>query len=667
MKVLFWVILLLGGSIATSQADMNDPVSLYLKVEDLPTERPITHILSAKGKLVIGSEDGLFVQGKDKSWKRALPFPHIVMELKQSGDMIVVLIEKSRRDMFSDRWWFGSQDGKTWKTFGKVTSRPLLAYDNKHHITYKANKGIYYKSSLHAFESGQSRLLGDKRLARIHALTVHPSTGYLLVGTYKELYLSKDQGRSFTPLNQKLGIASIKAGHIYHLFANAHYMIIQLDSYRIFMSADSGESWKELTKNIPLKIPKGSWHLHQIVAFDGSRMIVRKNSDYIIMDLANDTFSRIHLPRYYYYDAFAFHGNDLYAATKPVSNKIIEMMEKETSRKVKAPLLKFSLMPEPLCRLLSGNQKLVKLVAHVNSLPIVDNDSLYMLDKQFIWNKTAQKKLLNTQFQGWDFARGSKGHWYLKNGKVQNPSGTFDHHILIRSKDKGRTWQDTGTRTAQPTKAVYDDSLNVFYTNYRHTVIRTDWKNNQSTQHRFTDEEGIITRLLVDEDSRLWVTTKRGLFVSVPEGFRRIPLPFMRNKHLPITGFGLMPHHMIINYNGRIYISRVDKETWKSYRITDPCTDKKELDVRLVGSSDKLLVLQEQQYGHIWVFDPKTGEKERFYFPRENGIIRKVHIRANQQLLIETTGVPIMPNGDEIANKRKRPAPLLSYTIHLKS
>ncbi len=669
MKKLFWVILLLGGSITNLLAEtQKDPISLYLKVEDLPTKKPITHLLSFNGLLMVGNEDGLFVQNNDKSWKAAIRFPHRVVQLQQSDNRVWVLIEKSKRDIFSDQWWFSSKDGHIWEQIGKPTSRPALAHDSKHHIIYRANKDIKYQSALFAFTAGRSRLLGDSRLARINALAVQPSSGYLLVGTHRELYLSKNQGRSFMPLNQKLGIETIRAGHIYHLFANEHYIAVQVDSHRIFLSSDSGDNWKELTQSAPLTTPKGAWHLHQIMALEDSQMVVRKNNQYIVMNLADVTFRHIHLPRYYRYKAFNIHGDDLYITTAPLADGILSNLgQKNTLPKV-APLLKLSLKPEPLCRLLSGNQKPEKrIIVPKNSKLIVDNDSLYILGNNHIWDGISQKKPMGVKLRGWNFSIGSKGHWYLNNGAMPNSKGKFTAYHLLRSKDKGKSWQNTGLNVGKLGKFAHDDSLEVIYSHYLHRVSRTGWRNNHTTQHRFMDEEGVITQLQVDADSRLWVTTTNGLSVSEYGGFNCIILPFKTHPDLPITGFGLMKHHMVINYDGRIYIARKDIKEWKAYPIADPCKENKMLDVRLVGNSDKLLVLQEQQYGHIWVYDPKTGDKERFYFPRDNGVVRKAHILDNQQLLVETTGVPIIPNGDGSDRKGKRYSAIFSYTIHLKS
>ena len=158
--------------------------------------------------------------------------------------------------------------------------------------------------------------------------------------------------------------------------------------------------------------------------------------------------------------------------------------------------------------------------------------------------------------------------------------------------------------------------------------------------------------------------------MSIPEGWKRISLPFLPDDKIPLTSFALMANHIVINYDGKLYLSPIDEIglEWQTHTICDPCNDDKQLRFRLIGNSNQLLILQEkEQYGHIWILNSNTDEKQRVYFPRENGLIRKVHVRANEQLLVETTGVPIVPNGDRNSSRLMKPAPLLSYNIHLKT
>jgi len=655
---------------AAPSPQTNDPISShYMLVEDLPTTRPVTSLLSFRGKLLLGSDDGLFIQQKDKEWKRALPIPHSVMSLTESGGMVYVRINKSKSKFRADIWYYKSHDGITFEPVYKPVLTPDIAFDSIRNIEYRATKDIDYKSALFSSTEGNPlKHHDDKKLARINSLAVQSRSGHLLVGTHQELFISKNQGESFTPLNAILGVPAFKGGHVYKLLVNNYYMVVEVDGNRIFASADSGNSWKELSKEKPLTTPKGQWSLQQICTLNGFRLVVRKNSDYFVMDLANDTFSQVHLPRYYQYAAFTIHDDMFYAASKPLFEQLMSNMAGR-DRKRKAPLLRLSLKPIPACRLLAGNQKPVTLLGHVNNRPLVDNDSIYINKDNYLWNMVSNKKLSDKRISGKVLKKGSKEHWYIKNATMQNVSDKkFTTYTLIHSKDKGRSWQNTATMIGQPSNAIYDDSLQVFYSHYRWTLLRGDWKHNHTTQHRFTHEEGEITQLHVDTHSRLWVMTTQGLFVSTLHGFERITLPF-KIKQLPITGFALLEHHIVINYDGRIYISPIDKDErkWELYTLCDElCNDDAEMAFRLVGSSKQLLVFQEQTYGHIWLLNPDTDEKQRVYFPRENGVIRKIQIRSNKQLLVETTGVPIIPNGDKDTSKLMKHAPLFSYTIHLK-
>lgn len=654
---------------AAPSPQTNDPIiSPYMLVEDLPSTRPVTHLLSFADKLIMGGDDGLYIQKANKEWQRALPYPFSVMSLTESGGYAWAIINKSKSKFRADVWAIRSADGLIWEECFRPSFKPLLAFDGKRDISYRGTEDIYYKSALFSKQGdGQLQLLGDEKLARLNALAVQNSSGNLFVATDKELFISKDQGETFTPLNAILGVTAYKGSHVYKFLVNDNYIVVEVDSNRIFVSADSGNSWKELSNEKPLKAPKGKWSLRQICSLNGSRLVVRMNSEYFVMDLVNDTFNQVHLPRYYKYGAFTIEGDNLYAATKPLFEQIMSNMAGR-DRKRKAPLLRLSLKPVPVCRLLAGNQKPVSL--GWNRTPLVDGDSLYINKDQFMWNMSSGEKLSDRRITGMNLARGNKGHWYMKDARIQNLSDEkFTGYTLVHSKDKGRSWQNTATIMAQSSNAIYDDSLQVSYSYYKWTLLRCDWKHNHTTQHRFTDEEGEIVQLHVDGHSRLWVTTMQGLFVSTLNGFERITLPF-KIKQRPITGFALLEHHIVINYDDNIYISPIDKgkRKWEQYTLCDElCNDDAEMVFRLVGNSEQLLVLQEQTYGHIWLLNPETDEKQRVYFPRKSGIIRKAQIRSNKQLLVNTTGVPIIPNGDRNTSRLMKNGLLLSYIIHLKT
>ncbi|TYA74942.1 beta propeller repeat protein [Seonamhaeicola marinus] len=671
-KVIILSMMLISMGITEAQASvpsppMKDSISDYLLVKDLPIGfSPVTNLLSFADKLIIGGKDGVFTQQKNGEWKPMLQIPHSVIKLFESGGYAWAIVNKSKSKFRADVWVYRTRDGLTWEPCYKPHIRPLIAYDKQNKIMYRATKDIRYRSALFsAVEHIPLKLHDDKRLERICDIAVQSSSSHLLIGTHKELYLSKDFGKSFIPLNDKLGVPEAN-GHTYRLYVNDTYMLVEVDGYQLYLSRDGGESWETLSNQKPFTSSKGQWALRQILTLNKSRLMVKMNSDYFVMDLENGTFVQVHLPTYYAYGAFTIHDDMIYVAAQPPTELLMSNMAGR-DRHFKAPLLKLSLHAVPACRLLAGNQKPEIFSGTKYIAPLVDGDSVYGRKDQFMWNVDTGKKLSERRIVSTVFTIGNRGHWYLKNAQIQNlRDDRFTGYTLMQSVDKGKSWQNTQTKMQQPLGSTYDDSLEISYSHYRWTVWKSDWKHNHATQHRFTNEEGEIIKLHVDNNSRLWVATTEGLFVSVPAGFKRIPLPF-KTTRLPITGFALLTHHMVINYDNNIYISPIDEIAWRKYSLCDEmCNDDVSMAFRLVGHSDQLLVLQERKaFGHIWILNPATDSKERVFFPRGNGVIRKVQIRSNKQLLVETTGVPIIPDGEKNKGGLKVGSVIFSYNIHL--
>jgi len=646
-------------------------VSHYLLM-DTPTNRKITHSLVIDDQLLlIGTGEGLFLRDTQKRWKKVLPYA-IHEYLFASDGVYFAQIDKSARSSAqSQLFWYRSDDGVTWTEFLKPTLHQIIAYDSKRKRTYKATQYLRYQQSLTSQDSlGQVTFYEDTPLLQnITTLKAHSSSGQLLVGTVAGLRVIDSLG-VVTDINDRLGL-NPQSDHRFRLFANDHIIVAEVNGNRIFISADNGTYWREITQLKPLRANRGEFRFNRIHTLDRHRLVVSQNKRYFVIDLLSDEFTECILPRYYDYQGVALMGNELIASGHPPKgNNAVVRMGDRTDQKIHTPLFRMRLDEDDYCdKTHSPSHKPIKLVPNFSYYTgfVVDNDSVYAHNKRDILLLPSDRNVLSKPIVGKNFASGTKGTLYIGSARIAKASGEgYEHYPLVRSINKGKDWKEVATNITIPKGAIYDDSLDVAYSHTSNAILRYDLQNGGLDQSLSYDVEfkGSIQKLHVDNVSRLWIQTSKQLYVSVEEGVSTIPLPFKDDPEIDLKGFAKLKDRIVVNYKDQLYLSKTDTIHWKPYRF-NPCDNPKTLPIRIVGHSETLIAVQELRYGHIWIINPLTADaSQRLYFPRKNGQIKRVAFMSNA-VLVETTGIPFTPL--KKGHRFTKPAPLLMYNLSLKN
>jgi len=647
-----------------------ETVSQYLLM-DTPTNRKITHSLVIDDQLLlIGTdEEGLFLRDTQKRWKKVLPYA-IHEYLFESDGVYFAQIDKSARSSAqSQLFWYRSDDGVIWTEFFKPNLHQILAYDSKRDVTFKATKFLHYqqknltsKDNLGALTEYDTPLLRD-----ILAIQLQSSSGNLLVGTSNGMRLVDTLG-AVTDINPRLGLKN-QSNYRFRLFINEKIMAVEANGHRIFISADGGTHWREITQLKPLLAPRGKFRYNQIHTLDEHRLVVSQNKKrYFVIDLLSGGFTECILPRFYDYQ-IALMGNELIASGHPPQgNNAVVSMGDRTDQKIHTPLFRMRLDEDDYCDKTHIPHQPITLIPNMRNYTgfVVHNDSVYAHNKSEVHLLPSHKNVLSKPIVGESFASGTKGTLYIGSAKIEKASGEgYGHYPLIRSINKGKDWEEVATQITIPKGAIYDDSLDVAYSNTKNSVLRYDLQNGGLEQSLSYDVEfkGSIQKLHVDNISRLWIQTSKQLYVSVEEGVSTIPLPFKDDPKIDLKGFAKLKDHIVVNYKDQLYLSKTDTIHWKPYRF-NPCDSTKTLPIRILGYSETLMAVQELRYGHIWIINPLTDAYQRLFFPRKNGQIKRVAFLSNA-VIVETTGIPFIPLKE--GHRFTKPAPLLMYNLSLKN
>lgn len=646
-------------------------VSHYLLM-DPPTDREITHsIIIDDQLLLIGTSEGLFLRDTQKRWKKVLPYA-IHEYLFESDGVYFAQIDKSARSSAqSQLFWYRSDDGVTWTEFLKCTLHQIIAYDSKRAVVFKATKFLHYQQknltsqdSLGALTEYDTPLLRD-----MLAMQSQSSSGHLLVATNHGMRLIDTLG-TVTDINPRLGLKN-QSNYRFRLFVNEKIMAVEANGHRIFISADGGTHWDEITQKAPLLTPRRKFQYNQIHTLDEHRLVISQNKKrYFVIDLLSGEFTECILPRYYDYQAVALMGDELIAPSKPPKdhNAVVRMGDR-TDRNIPTPLIRMRLDQDDYCDKTHNPHKPITLISNMRNYTgfVVSNDSVYLHNNDGVHLLPSHTKVTDRIITGKSFASGKKKTWYIGSASIEKASAEgYDHFSLIRSINKGKDWEEVTTQITIPKGAIYDDSLQVAYSHTSTAVLRYDLQNGDFDQSLSYDVEfkGSIQKLHVDDVSRLWIQTNKQLYVSIEEGVSTIPLPFKDDPNLDLKSFAKLKDHIVVNYKDQLYLSKTDTLDWKPYRF-NPCDSAKTLPIRIVGHSETLIAVQELRYGHIWIINPLTDTYQRLFFSPENGQIKRRVAFTSNAVLVETTGIPFTPLKD--GHRFTKPAPLLMYNLSLKN
>lgn len=648
--------------------NQNDPIAPYIVLDKPSDNRPIKGILSLDAeRVLVGTDEGVYLSNPANG-SYELSLPHSLWEDEQpfiAGDYIYCSVNRYHRLAYRGlkQLFRAHKDSLNWNSLNWKRITPefspapdLIAIDPDRGILYGANRRGYYQSTLYSrsVKNHSITKLGDKaHLVNISAIAVFK--GSLFVVANHHLYVSHDQGQHFENITSSL--ANGCRGASYFL-TNDQFLVLNVAQH--FTYVFDGKDWREITAKT---VKYGTKSHYQIKALNGDKLVMSQMGigKHQMVDLLSGEWQPIRLPKLYQYGAFELQGKDLYvsaalrkgwASFAPDSQKSLSDFEQKNHN-----LLRVRLNHIPISHVIWGND-MPEVIAESPSLythgKVINNATVYRNDGKYIINAYTQEAISKPLHKPTAFMQGKvKGHWFITHkGR------------LHRSDDKGKHWSMVDINLHVPHNILIDDSLNVAYKHNGRVLSRFNLNTGEVDYNNYDDFKGTIETIHLDKTGRLFVQTSTGVYISYKRGFWGCPTPFRKNNQVPVKGFALLKDHMFVTYNNRLYYSRTDILDWEEYQLCSPSNDDLHLPINIIGSDDKLIVLQELQYGHIIVLDPASGDKQRFHFPRENGAIRTAHIAKNT-LIVETTGVPFSPAKEHL--KHSKSAQLLGYNIHLKT
>ncbi len=654
MRRELWIILLLGSGIiimlgelmaastAPSPALVKEtPKSSNYVVMDRPDDRPVIGIVPIRqsGDLVVGTDEAVYLY-TDHHYIKTLP--HMLWEqMFKAGEFVYAVVNPyHRKAMHANRVLYRTKNGKDWERIsGKAGTRStLFAVDANNDVIYGANKTGDYHSSLykHDMRTGAITPLGDDRLRRIKAIGWFKGSLYVVCNR-KKLYVSHDQGKTFTDITSKLD------GNVHgrvRIITNDNYLLISAQAH--YLHQFDGKQWKEIAVSA---VKHDNLSMYMIRYLEGHRLVFSIGlRRYFIMDLRTSKRQEIYLLKVYRYPTFTLLGNDLIVTAHLPKDGIISNIsgtkQAHEQQEKAAQLLKVRLSPEPLCKQLLGTQKLIRNHPAVRGI-VIDSGQVIVNTGKELLDIHTYKPVNNNRFDIANrFKKGAvKGNWFIR--MIPETSGDAkEHHYLRTSTDRGRSWQITGNTFQEGFNSVIDDSLRVVYTLGFNNIWRSSIKLNDAYSAEQEVFEGTLESLVVDKTSRVWLQGSEGLFVSKSSGgWWNCPTPFRNNDKIAVRGFALLNKHMAVTYRDQLYVSQNSTVDWKPYPIIDPCS-KQEVTVRIMGNNKSHIILKDRTYGHLWILNVATGSVQHCRIPKTNGVAYKAHLSENT-LLVETTGTPL--------------------------
>ncbi|PKV50822.1 hypothetical protein ATE84_2889 [Aquimarina sp. MAR_2010_214] len=672
--MILWMVLLLGGSTITLQGDAKAentapspalPVSSPYITMDRPDNRPVIGVLplNQSNDLIVGTDEAIYLYS-DHHYIKTLPYM-LWEPMFQAGDYIYASVNHyNRKAMRANRVLYRTRNGKDWQRITKGHKTPdLFAVDIKNDMLYGASRDAGYHSTLSVLNmrTGQIALLGDKRLRRIEAI------GWFQGGLYVQcdrdkLYVSHDGGNTFTDITKDLGGGTEGYGTI---LVNEHYLVLSIAGHYLYVF--DGKKWKEMAAH---KMKHGAISFYRIQALKHHQLVVTQLSRNLILDLRTGKERDIHLPKVYKYSAFTLVGDHLMVSAQlPKDNMLTIALGSKaahTQQAKAAQLLNISLEPENICQRLLGTHHYTMLPSYRGrgSGIIIDSSRIYINGANKILDVETKEQINQASFHRVRaLKRGAvHGDWFMGIAEPASSKTKGGHPFfhLHRSKDKGKTWDLVTQKRQVPYHVVIDDSLQLAYYLSALTIERIDLRPSYESTRHFEMVKGTPKSLIIDKTSRLWMQSSEGIFVSkATGGWWQCPLPFRDNPSVTIRDFALLDQHMAVTYKNQLYVSPNHKVDWKATSIIDPCTHTS-LPVRIVGSSDTHIILEDRIYGHLWVININTQSLQKCHFPKTFGAVRKAHY-ANGKLLVETTGTPIQSTAGRFKNNIS-PA-LLQYQL----
>lgn len=668
-----WLLLVIAGlgfgndMAGQSGAQAPSPVKIesYSRVE-IPGERSVSHMIAFGDKLLIGTDEGVWVKDGDSAWKKTLPF-YVWDDFFIVGETFVyVTINRfSRKNKLHKALLqlYRSKNGIEWELVLKKAPE-LIAVDAHTDSLYLGAKHSSYSTALSKGKPfGSFKPLEDNRkLYDLLDMAYHK--GRLFVVGKQGVVVSEDGGKTFRNINVLFNSAIGREPKVRFL-SNDHDIAVEINGHRVFVSHDAGESFTEVTKDIAeLRVKRGHFAVNRVFYLDrDSRLVLSHRSRYYLLDLKDESIREIVLPTFYRYRSFAILGDHLYVSAlhpKPRDITTPGSEGRDLSKEAAfSPLLNVSLSSRSLCDKIYALERIeASPFPEALSEIIADGDTLYGNSGRAIRHVGTDSVVANGLSQAHGFTQGNRGHWYIQH--VVTDSRGKATNRLSRSMDTGRTWKPMLTGHTIPPHSVYDDSLGVAYYAYKHSVIRRSLRSGEMDQQSLGGFDNRILKLQVDSTSRLWVFSKKGLFISQLRGFWESPLPPFEHA-LPLSGFALHRGKMIIGNDKELFISRTDTLSWKKLPFVTGCS--RSMSVRLLKSSKEWLLLQDMDHGDLYLWNVERNQTKRLaYSVAEYGIIEHIQFTSSH-LLLRTSGIPFYAQPH---TRKEKPAQGLVYFIHIK-
>lgn len=655
MRCVIWMVLVLGTSAILMPEEVKaattapfpacqqeTTLSDYV-VMDRPDDRPVMGTMSVNdtSDMVIGTDEGVYLYANHHYVKT---LPHMLWEpLFRGGNYIYAVVNPfNRKAAKGRRLLYRTTNGKDWQLIGdkRFSTAKLFAIDVKNDRLYYASPNYSLRAALSVrdIRTGTVSQIGDKRLRDIEAIGYFKGSLYVKCHRDK-LYVSHDQGKSFTDITKHLGGGT--SGGAFML-ANEHYLVVSIGNYYVYVF--DGKAWKEIGA---ASTKRGIFSISRIHTLKDHQLVMTQFSHHMVVDLRNGQEQEILLPKVYDYSAFSVVNDDVVMSAQLPKDGIARVVSgngHEQQDKV-SQLLKVRLTAHSsVCQVMASHTSSKAYPFAKGHGLLIDSGKVYMNDATRILDvETSQQMNLSPFYRLRYLKPGQvKGDWFVD--VAQSSSRKIRGHIIFsqthRSQDKGKTWQLVTDKRQMPTNAIIDDSLNLAYYFTAKTIERIDLKAGNETMRHFELTKGTPESLVIDKTSRVWMQSSQGIFVSKSTGgWWQCPLPFRLNPKIAIRGFALLQSHIAVTYRDAVYLSRNDTIAWKSIPIIDPCT-KEALPVRIVGNSKEHVVLVDRIYGHLWVLNISNDEVKYIPFSKRYGTVRKAHY-TNGKLMVETTGTPI--------------------------
>jgi hypothetical protein len=662
MKAIFF---LLWGMVACATLPLHaeqNPYPVWMP-EPLPTNRPITQIISYKGILVLGTDHGVHVR-TETGWKKT--FHHQVWKR--------LWIQNDRLYLIGNRYTAGysrallqlysSHDAMTWKLIKDDVHEQIVVDEAGGTVSTHFQTG-YDPYPVWRIDSLEHKTrFEDDRFKSIESIFVHERTGRFYVATNRHILRKKEGQPTFEDVNHLFSLTGKSNRVSWHSYGLT--VFASINSHHLWQSLDGGESWKRIDLYDDM-LSKGLFGIHSIWGVNDTYLILRINTHYMLYNYHNGSFRPFRLPEGYRFNAIATHNNTLFVSCAYRREKGFATLNRVANKEDKPELsllLKIPLddtgcdnlmrMPETLWTGLEATQGV-----------ILARDSVWITDgyrlRELRSNVTVKGVYSNKRLM--HLKKGSLGHFHFRRHLSKNEGGGITTD-LWRSRRGAVGFGRIPLTEAIPTRAIYDDSLNLGYGTSSYAVWRWHLGNGKTHRTRPSDVpfEGKIRHIRIDRTSQLFVLTEKGLYRSIDGGFETIPLPFLPPDHgWHLLDVEVTQNRIYLVCNDRLYTTRKDQVVWKEIMVPF-CSTESRIPVRLLAAEDDVLALQNRENGQLLIMQPETGRILPLAMSYNNGMIRKAHVN-HDTLLIETTGLPMqLPPGES----RVTPPVLYQYRFTFK-